>query len=152
MTWRLTLACGLLLVAAGCSEPQFTMPIPTSATEVAPTPNPTPTPVPTPTVPSTSDTFERSLNPGERAFHAFTVGLYGRVDLALESLQGASVLTLGLGRPSGTDCAVTSVLSTSVEQDPFFSDVFQAGVYCLRVPDTGTVTAPVSFSIRIDHP
>jgi hypothetical protein len=118
----------------------------------------TPTaPTPVPAEPTMTETFSGTLAVGGVRFYSFSVSVYGTVNLTLTSLGGVTdggdlQLTLALGVPRGTDCAVGTSALTAPGSSPQVSTPVNAGVYCARVYDTGTLTEPTTFSVTIAHP
>ena len=114
------------------------------------------------TPPSTTDAFAGTLAPGASAFYSFPIFVDGSVRLTLASVtegtstSGAALsptLTLGLGIPSGTDCATFATISASpalVPQVDGYGVV--PGTYCVRIADSGSLTATSSFLIRMVYP
>lgn len=113
----------------------------------------------TPVAPTQTETFRGTLAVGATRFYSFSVAQYGTVNLTLTALTGdidpaTSSVTLGLGRPSGTGCALglsVTAFPTSTET-PHTSNILDAGVYCAQVTDSGTLTAPAAFTVAIAHP
>ena len=65
-----------------------------------------------------------------------------------------AVVGLGVGIPqsSGTGCFLTQFVQTGASSSPQLTVSVDAGSYCVRLHDTGTLTAPVSFSVTIVRP
>src|SRR5712672_1169811 len=94
---------GLMLFGMGCSH---------SSTATAPSTDTTTT-SPTPAAPTVSESFTGTLPVGSFKFYSFNVAVNGTVNVSLNSVSGASVpstvqLGLGIGQPSGLDCAATT--------------------------------------------
>lgn len=119
----------------------------------------------TPTSPTTEVTaprvvvFTGKLSVGGSRFYSFTASQAGTATLMLASLardaNGPAVATtvgLGLGIPSGADCATTSSVATGATLTAQITGDLQPGVYCARIADIGRLTEPVSFAIRIVFP
>ena len=112
--------------------------------------------------PSTTDAFTGTLAPGGSAFYSFPTFIDGSVRLTLASVtegtstSGAALsptLTLGLGIPSGTDCATFATVSASPALVPHVDGYGVApGTYCVRIADNGSLTATSSFLIRMVYP
>lgn len=134
-----------VVVITGCdkdSSPSPTSPTTTATTAAEPT---------------VSEVFEGILPVGGSKFFSFTTSTYGRVDATLISVGGAFVpstvwVGLGLGQPSGTDCATTTSMNTAAASAPQVTGTYTAGVYCVRVADIGNLFAPASFSVTIAYP
>jgi hypothetical protein len=139
---------GLFLVLApACSDPET----PTSATET------TATTTATVAEPSVTEEFTGVLPTGGSAFYSFSVGVYGTVNVTFSSISGAGVpatawMALGIGVPSGEDCATTSVVNGPTSSTPQFTNTSNPGVYCVRIHDLGNLFGPARFTISIAHP
>jgi len=142
------LVAGLFLVLApACSDPET----PTSPTET------TATTTQTVAEPSVTEEFAGVLPTGGSAFYSFSVGVYGTVNVTFSSISGAGVpatawMALGIGVPSGEDCATTSVVNGPTGSTPQLTTTSNAGVYCVRIQDLGNLFAPARFTISIAHP
>lgn len=115
------------------------------------------TPTATPAEPTATKTFSGTLAVSGIRFYSFTVGVFGNVRVTVESLDGSSapsdtLILLGLGIPRGTDCATSGAVSVSAGSDAHLRNTLDPGIYCVRVADNGTLSAPVAFSVRIEHP
>ena len=116
---------------------------------------------PTPTTATTStEIFAGTLDPGGSSFYSFSVTQGGVVTVNLASLTtgssvrttSAAVVGLGIGIPSGTDCAVSTSTETSAALAAQMTNERTAGTYCVRVHDVGQLEVPLNFAIRIVHP
>jgi hypothetical protein len=72
----------------------------------------------------------------------------------MDTIDPSSVSTLGLGlgfqRNDGSGCEIASaVIATRGTQ---FSMPVDAGKYCVKIFDPGTLASPASFTLRILHP
>jgi hypothetical protein len=104
-----------------------------------------------PTTSPTTETFTGQFSPGGGASRVFTSAGTGAVTLTVTQVTAAEVgLGVGIPQPSNIGCylsetieaATASTLTTGVE----------AGTYCVRIYDLGTLTAPVAFTLTIVHP
>ncbi len=136
--------CVLLLagVIAGCGGSTPTSPTSTEST--------------TPAEATITEDFNAVLPVGGARFYSFTVAVYGTVNVTLASVGGSFVpstvmLHIGLGQPEGTDCTVTTTITTAAGSTPQLTNTFQPGVYCVRVTDLGNLFAPATFSVVIAH-
>jgi hypothetical protein len=120
--------------------------------------NETPT-TPTVSTTPTSELFEGKIDVGGSAFYSFSVATTGDIDVMLASVTSTTspgsestvVLSLGVGQPAATDCAVTkSLLARAALQSPLVNNV-TPGIYCVRVSDVGNLRSTVNFAIRIVH-
>lgn len=129
---------------AGCSD-DGTVETPTSSTTT------------TVAEASITEEFVDTLPVSGSAFYSFSVTQYGTVNVTLTELGGAHVpptawLGLGLGTPSGTDCAITSTINIAPGVGPHLTATYDVGVYCAKVWDIGNLYGPASFRITIAHP
>lgn len=142
---RLAGLCALTILLASCSDDTPTSP---SETETTTT---------TIAEPSTTEEFAGVLTVGGASFYSFTVGAYGTVNVTLSAITGAGVpssvwVELGLGTPSGEDCAVTSTFNGAAAESPQLTGTYAASVYCVKIRDLGNLFAPARFTIAIAHP
>lgn len=134
---------GLALLVAGCGNNDSTPTSPTTTTPVA--------------APTVTDTFSGTLPVGGFRFYSFTVTENGTVNLTLTSVSGAFVpstvmLGLGIGTPSGVDCATTATVTAAAGSAPQLTGTFSPGLYCARMYDVGNLFGPATFSMDIAHP
>jgi len=113
-------------------------------------------PTPTPVGPTMTESFAGTLNAGTFRFFSFSVVQYGNVNVTLNGATSAGdpsiQVGLGLGSPNAQDCRVTSSITTAAGATAQLTNVFSPGVYCVRIFDTGTLSAPATFDISIAHP
>ena len=148
---RLFVSAAVLVFAAGCTEPKFSLP--TSATDSDATAT-------TETTASATDpqTFSGTLAVRGQRFYSFTVPSTRTVQIMLQQLQnGAGAastasLVLGLGVPSGTGCAMLREVAAAASDAPQIDESLTAGVYCTQLADPGSLTEAVDFSVRIVFP
>lgn len=102
--------------------------------------------------------FTGTLSPRGTAFYSFTVPQASGVWLTLASLTPTTDrvptdarLTLGLGVPRGTGCAVTSSVTTAADLAAQVREWRAAGVHCAALTDPGVLTADVAFAVRIGY-
>lgn len=118
-----------------------------------------PTPI---TQSAVTDIFAGTLAPGASSFYSFPVFIEGTARIALASVtagttnNGAALspkLTIGLGIPSGTDCATFASVSAVPDLVPQIDGYgIERGTYCVRISDPGTLSSTVSFAIRMTYP
>jgi hypothetical protein len=122
-----------LLAAAGCDDA-------TTATS--------------PTV--TSELFSGQFIPGGSAARAFTAASAGTVSITLSQLgpQTGLVVGLGIGIPqsNGSGCLMTQVMEAGASTSPQLTVQVDAGTYCVRLHDLGTLTSQVAFTVTIVRP
>ena len=114
-----------------------------------------------PTTPSaiTTELFSGNLAVRGSSFYSFTTLQKSAVRLTLASLTAptshpalTTVVGLGIGVPSGIDCAMTSSVNTSAGLTAQVANEMNPGTYCARIFDVGSLTAPADFAIRIEYP
>ena len=112
----------------------------------------------TPTTPSNtsgprSETWSSTVAPGGQSSRSFTVDASGTVNVTLTA-AGAAALGLGVGLPrtTGGGCRLSVSVNTSAGTTPQISTAADAGQYCVEVYDLGSITDPVGFAVKIDHP
>src|SRR5207244_663031 len=113
----------------------------------------------TPTTPSstvTTQTFAGTVAVGGANSHTFTVAQPGEVDVTLTSASPPAdvVMGLGVGTPSDSSCAVLAGASTNTKagSSAQLTGRVTAGSFCVQISDVGNQTAPVSYSISVQHP
>ena len=87
--------------------------------------------------------FSGTLAVGGTRFYSFTAAQAGVTTLMLASLtrdgSGAALSTgvgLGLGVPSGPDCATTASVVTGPALTPEIAETVLPGIYCVRITDS----------------
>jgi hypothetical protein len=139
---------GLMMFGTACSHSSTTSP---SATTSTPT-------TPTVAAPTVFESFTGTLPVGSFRFYSFNIAANGTVNVTLNSVSGAGVPTtvqlgLGIGQPSGADCAATTnVTAGTTAAAPQTTGTFGPGLFCVRVYDVGNLFAPANFNITIAHP
>jgi hypothetical protein len=140
---------GLIVFGTACSHSSTTSPSATTST--------TPTTT-TPAAPTVSESFTGTLPVAGFKFYSFNIAVNGTVNVTLNSVSGAGVpstvqLGLGIGQPSGLDCAATTnVTAGTTAAAPQTTGTFGPGLFCVRVYDVGNLFAPANFNITIAHP
>lgn len=145
MTRRFVLPFVMLAtIAAGCGDDD-------PATPTSPT-------VPEESVDATTRLFTGTLSPRGTVFYSFTVPQASGVRLTLASLTDTSGrrarderLTLGLGVPRGTGCAVTSTVTTAADLAAQINEWRAAGVHCASLADPGVLATDVAYAVRIGY-
>jgi hypothetical protein len=129
----------LLLTAAGCGED--VPDLPTAPTTDA-------------TVPVT-DLFQGTIAPGGQRFYSFRVLTDRDVSFMLASLTGADgrpldvTVTLGVGIPQGTGCAVTRSTGATAGLKAQFGHGSPVGTYCINIAAPANLPGPAFFALRI---
>ena len=138
----------ILVFSAACSHNSATEPSLTS----------TSTSTTTPATPTITEQFTGTLPVAGFRFYSFNIAVNGTVNVTLKSVTGTNVpstiqLGLGIGQPSGQDCAATvNATAGSAFTAPQATGVFGPGLFCVRVFDVGNLAAPATFAITIAHP
>jgi hypothetical protein len=107
-----------------------------------------------------TETFGATLTVGQSQFYSFTTLSSGTTDVTLVSLRPAGsvsatvspVVGLGLGIPSGTDCALGWATTTTPALKAQLTVSTSVTTYCVKVADIGNLTAAVDYTIRVLHP
>lgn len=138
---------GVLVFCGACSHNSTTEPSSTSTTTTT-----------TAAAPTVSEAFNGTLPVGGFKFYTFNIAANGTVNVTLNSVSGAGVpatvqVGLGIGQPSGTDCATTiTATAGSTAVAPQATGTFGPGLFCVRVFDVGNLFAAAAFKITIAHP
>jgi hypothetical protein len=106
---------------------------------------------------TTTEEFTDTVPVGGSKFYSFNVPQNGTVNVTLNTVSGNFVpatvmLGIGIGTPSGTDCATTSSMNTGAGTTAQLTGTYQPGIYCVRVYDVGNLFAPAAFDVSIAHP
>jgi hypothetical protein len=105
----------------------------------------------TPAGPS-SEIWSSVLAPGGASSHAFTVNATGTISVTMTSAGGTVGLGVGLPRVTGGGCRLGVTVNASAASAPQITAQADAGQYCVQVFDLGTLTDPIPFALKIDHP
>ena len=133
MTGRHLLA--IAAVAGGCSKTVITSPTPVAGT-------------------LDINSFTNVIAPGGSASRLLTLTSSGTVAVTLKQTSPAgTALGVGIGIPRNNDqCALSSAVTTQAGSSAQITQPVDGGVYCVKVYDAGTLSAPVSFTISISRP
>jgi hypothetical protein len=135
----MTLVCVLAgaVLASACSD--------TTTTATSPSP-----------VSPVTEVFNGQFAVGGGASRAFTAASAGTVTVTLSSLgpPADAVVGLGVGIPSANQvgCYLTQSLTASASSTPQITVTVDAGTYCVRVFDIGTLASQIAFQITIVRP
>jgi hypothetical protein len=114
------------------------------------------TPTRTPAAPSRSERYVATMGVGGSSFYSFSVTDYGTVNVTLTAVSGVDdpsvAIGLGLGVPSGFGCTPSQTATTGAGSTPQITNVYEIGVYCLRVYDVGNLSGPLTFDVTVAHP
>jgi hypothetical protein len=132
----------LALLGAACGSNSTSTTSPSSTATVA--------------APTTTETWNGTVQIGLSSFFSFDVAVNGTVNVTLVSVSGAFVpatVTLGvaIGTPDGTACN-GSATNVQPGATPQVTATEAPGRYCVVVSDVGNLFAPASFVVTIAHP
>jgi hypothetical protein len=103
-----------------------------------------------------TETFSGQINKGGSAARSFTAASAGTVSVTLATLGPPADIQVGLGigipQASGAGCYLTQTTMAGASAAPQLTTTVDAGTYCIRLDDTGALTAPVAFSVTIVRP
>jgi hypothetical protein len=130
---------GLALAAVGCTNGGTTLPA-----------SATPTPM------ATTDTFTGTVAVGGNDSHPFTVTTPDQslaVTLTAAGPPSTIFMGLGVGTFSGSTCTLisTGYLTTQAGTAAQLSGTISAGAYCVMVFDVGNQSAPVTYTVVVNH-
>jgi hypothetical protein len=99
-------------------------------------------------------TYSQIVLPKGFTSRTFDASLRGDVTIFFDTIDPASVASLGLGvgfpRADGGGCVLNQTYTAT--RGSQFTVPVEAGTYCVQVSDPGTLTGPAQFSLRIQHP
>jgi hypothetical protein len=99
-------------------------------------------------------TYASTILPGGTTSRTLNASSAGTLTVVVDTLEPQSVqsLVLGIGFPrsDGGGCQVT--LTANATRGSQAAIPVEAGTYCVKVTDPGTLTGPAQFSMRIFHP
>ena len=106
---------------------------------------------------SITELFAGTLPVRGTRFFSYTVTQPGTAFLTLASLTAGSTptsnrVTLGVGIPAGTGCALQESTSTSAALTFQLQHSSPIGIYCVNVTDADGLPSEMAFAIRIVHP
>lgn len=138
--------CGIMILAAvtaalaGCGNDQTTTPTPTDTT-------------PTRDSPATEN-FTSNLTVQGSAWRFVNAIAAGAVTATLTSTdQPSTVVGLGIGLRNGTaGCLVSREVVAVAGSSPRIDATVDAGAYCIKIFDTGSLTTPMNFTVSITYP
>ena len=130
---RIGLAC-LVAMSAACGSKTSTATSPSTTTTAGP------------------ETWTSVLAPGGTSSRSFTVKAAGTISVTMTSAGTTVGLGVGLPRVTGGGCRLGVAVNAAASTTPQISTQADAGQYCVQVFDLGTLTDPIPFSLKIDHP
>lgn len=111
----------------------------------------TPT-TPTNTSSTVTENWSSVLAPGGASTRSFTVRTAGTIVVTLSGAATTVGLGVGLPRPNGGGCRLGVAVNAEPGATPQITTQADAGQYCVQVYDLGTVTDPMGFALKIEHP
>ena len=104
-----------------------------------------------------TDTFTGTITINGAASHPFFTSATGTVTATLSSLgeKPPAMVGFSLGTYSGTTCSVTTGLfnDKAVVTSVLLGTVSTlGGSLCVRIHDVGSLTEPVTYEIKVQHP
>jgi hypothetical protein len=135
MSARLGIIVCIAIALAGCADTFITSPTPTAAT-------------------TDPNTFTNQVLPGGSASRELLLTAAGQISATLTSTTPAGmVLGVGIGIPrANNQCALSSAITTAAGVSARIAMAADAGLYCVKVYDSGTLTAPLDFTVSITRP
>jgi len=112
----------------------------------------TPT-TPTPASPTTATWTGILPVPGSvsRSFEATQAGTVTVTLTAISQRPVAPTLGIGIPQSGASGCVLTQAAPAVVSSDPVFRMQVDAGVFCVKLTDTGN-TGSLTFSVTLVHP
>lgn len=128
------------VLTLGCGNNQTTTPTATTTT-------------PTRSSPAT-ESFTSNLTVQGSAWRFVNAIAGGTVTATLTTTdQPTKVVGLGIGLRSGiANCLITREVTATAGSSPRIDATVDAGAYCIKVFDTGTLTTPMNFTVSITYP
>jgi len=103
-----------------------------------------------------TETFVGQFGAGGSASRTIVATASGEIALTLREAGPPTdiALGLGIGIPSANNvgCHQTRTVLVAAAATPQLVAAVDAGTYCVRVFDAGTMTTPVAFAVAISHP
>jgi hypothetical protein len=110
----------------------------------------------TPTTGQVTENFSGTVQPGSSDAHTFTIVLNNAVlsvDMTTAGPPDTIQMGLGIGQPIAGTCQLISggfgtyQASTTAQ----LSGTIASGVYCVMVYDVGNQTAPITYTVAVQH-
>jgi hypothetical protein len=138
----LSLAGALALAAAGCNNtPSISVPTPISVSEVFPI--------------TDADGNADPIEPGTNAFTwHFNIATSGLITATLTRLDPVQTVGLSLGTWSEVQqiCQPVLINDAATLNTAINGQASSLGAFCVRIYDSGHMTDPANYVIRVDHP
>ncbi len=105
---------------------------------------------------SVTETFAGQIAVRGGASGSFSAAWAGTATITLAQIGPPADVTVGLGvgipQSDGAGCYLTQTLRAGASSVPQLTVPVEAGTYCVRLFDTGTLTSQVAFSVTIVRP
>jgi hypothetical protein len=103
----------------------------------------------------TMEIFSGTVTVTGRDFHPFNEVVSGQVNVVLTAVGPPSTIYMGLGVGTydGTTCTLLTggTVVTGAGTTAQLAGAAAAGTYCVEVYDVGNQTAPVAYSVTVNH-
>lgn len=104
-----------------------------------------------------TETFDATVGVGGSVFYSFNIASYGNVAVTLKTVTGTNLpdpilVSVGVGRPSGTGCTTSTAVSVGPGDSPQLTGVWGPGIYCVRIYDGGALTGTIRVAASVAHP
>jgi hypothetical protein len=135
-------AIGALAATSGCSSDDSSSSAPPISTA--------------PTVGQVTDNFSGTVQPGSSDTHTFTIALSNgvlSVDMTTAGPPATIAMGLGIGQTVAGTCQLISggFGTYPASTTPQLSGTIGSGVYCVMVYDVGNQTAPINYTLVLQH-
>lgn len=101
----------------------------------------------------TTDTFASNLTVNGTATREFLASGTGTATATLLTAgTGSPIVGFGIGAFDGAVCQLTKRIDRAAGTDDILSVAVEAGSYCIKIFDLGTLTSNISFTSTVDHP
>jgi hypothetical protein len=105
-----------------------------------------------PSATTITENWSGVLAPGGTSSRSFSVTNAGTITITMNSAGATVGLGVGLPRITGGGCRVSVQVISGPSPNPQISTAAETGQYCVQLFDTGTLTDPIPFNVKIDHP
>ncbi|HVL65904.1 MAG TPA: hypothetical protein VM364_01450 [Vicinamibacterales bacterium] len=109
---------------------------------------------PAPTPEMKTSTFEGSINVNGAATHTFDVSANGTVTASLTEILPDPAVAVGfaLGTWNGTNCQLVITKDDAIQGQALIGNSSGVGTLCVRIHDTGRLTARLTYKVTVNHP
>jgi hypothetical protein len=102
-----------------------------------------------------TERFESNLvvqGSARRIISAIATGTLTATLTTVDQPSAVVNFAIGLRDSNGTGCLISQDVVTAAGTAPQLSAQVDAGDYCVKIADTGTLTTPMKFTITITYP